>query len=266
MRAAPAPGGWARSMAPRPGGRWRSLIPRPRTTSWTRFICSRRGGRMRWTAGFSPRWRWVRGLKTAAGHRRLRVDLPGAVSTGDLTIRMYSPYALNHQTAVSLNGASIGTATWSGIGWTEAGFSNVALLEGENTVSLLCEGALDKTAVDWFSVDYERGFEAEADSLKFSHLGGYRYRISGFSTNDAGLYDITQPSAVKRVVNGVIPRNRPLYPGGRTGRRRNAALPGRRLGGPQDSRGRGQGPRLQPGFHRKCRRLDSDHPPRAGLA
>ena len=125
------------------------------------------------------------------------------MSTGDLTIRMYSPYALNHQTAVALNGAPIGTAEWSGIGWTEAGFSNVALLEGENTVSLLCEGAPDKTAVDWFSVDYERGFEAEADRLKFSHLGGDRYRISGFSTNDAGLYDITlQPSAVKRVVNG----------------------------------------------------------------
>ena len=115
---------------------------------------------------------------------------------------MYSPYDMQHQTAVSLNGSRIGTAAWSGIGWTEAGFSNVALLEGENTVSLLCEGALDKTAVDWFEVDYERGFEAEEDSLKFSHLGGYRYRISGFSTNDAGLYDITQPSAVKRVVNG----------------------------------------------------------------
>ena len=100
------------------------------------------------------------------------LTLPGALSTGDLTIRMYSPYDMEHATTVSLNGAPIGTAAWSGIEWTEAGFSNVALLEGANTLSLLCEGALDKTVVDWFEVDYERGFEAEADSLKFTHTGG----------------------------------------------------------------------------------------------
>jgi hypothetical protein len=48
--------------------------------------------------------------------------LPGALSAGDLTIRMYRPYDMQHQTTVSLNGSSIGTATWSGIDWTEAGF------------------------------------------------------------------------------------------------------------------------------------------------
>ena len=132
------------------------------------------------------------------------LSLPGALSTGDLTVRMYSPYAMEHATTVSLNGSPIGTAAWSGIGWTEAGFSDVALREGANTVSLLCEGALDKTVVDWFEVDYERGFAAAADSLKFSHAGGYRYRIGGFSTSDAELYDITAPAAVKRVVNGTI--------------------------------------------------------------
>jgi hypothetical protein len=132
------------------------------------------------------------------------LSLPGALSTGALTIRLYSPYDMEHATTVYLNGTPIGTATWSGIGWTQSEFSDLALLEGANTVSLLCEGALDKTVVDWFSVDYERGFEAVAERLKFSHPSGYRYQISGFSTSDAELYDISDPAAVKRVLNGLV--------------------------------------------------------------
>ena len=98
------------------------------------------------------------------------LSLPGALSTGDLTIRMYSPFEMAHETAVSLNGSSIGSATWSGITWTEAAFAGVSLLDGANTVSLLCNGE-DWTAVDWFEVVYERAFEAASDSLKFTHAG-----------------------------------------------------------------------------------------------
>ena len=138
------------------------------------------------------------------------LPLPGALAGGDLTIRMYSPYAMEHAAAVSVNGAGIGSALWSGIGWSEAGFAGVSLLDGANTVSLRCEGALDKTAVDWFAVTYERAFEADSDSLTFSHAGGYRYRIDGFSSEDAQLYDITDPAAVARVVNGTFSGSGPF--------------------------------------------------------
>jgi hypothetical protein len=108
------------------------------------------------------------------------------------------------------------------------GLLNVTLLEGANTVSLLCEGALDKTAVEWFAVDYERGFEAAGDSLKFSHPAGYRYQIGDFSTNDAELYDITEPTAVKRVVNGTTSGTSPFTleadPAGAAGTRRYLAV------------------------------------------
>ena len=88
------------------------------------------------------------------------LSLPGALATGDLTIRMYSPYDLAHETSVSVNGAAVGSATWSGIGWTEAAFAGVSLLDGANTVSLSCTGSLDKTATDWFEVVYARSFAA----------------------------------------------------------------------------------------------------------
>ena len=68
------------------------------------------------------------------------LSLPGALATGDLTIRLYSPYDMAHETAVSLNGSSIGSATWSGIAWTEAAFAGVSLLEGANTVSVTLRG------------------------------------------------------------------------------------------------------------------------------
>ena len=41
---------------------------------------------------------------------------------------------------------------------------------------------------------------AAADTLKFTHAGGSRYRVTGFSTADAELYDVTDPAAVVRVV------------------------------------------------------------------
>ena len=133
--------------------------------------------------------------------KNFSLSLPGALSTGDLTIRMYGPYDMEHETAVSFNGGSIGSATWSGISWTQKRFSDVPLLEA-NTVSLLCVGGLDKTAVDWFEVVYERAFKAVSDSLKFSHPAGYRYQLSQFSSSQVEVYDITEPSGVQRVIDG----------------------------------------------------------------
>jgi hypothetical protein len=141
---------------------------------------------------------------------------------------MYSPYAMAHETTVSLNGSPIGSAAWSGIGWTEAAFAGVSLLDGANTVSLLCAGAEDKTAADWFEVVYERAFEADADTLKFSHAGGYRYQVADFSTNDVEVYDITDAAAVERVLNGTYTGGGPytleIEPAGATGTRSYLAV------------------------------------------
>jgi hypothetical protein len=130
---------------------------------------------------------------------------------------------MEHATAVSLNGSSLGSASWSGVGWTEAAFAGVSLLAGTNTVSLLCEGGLDWTAVDWFEVVYERAFEAAADSLKFSHAGGYRYQIADFTTNAVEVYDITDAAGVQRVLNGTYTGSGPytleVEPAGATGTR-----------------------------------------------
>jgi hypothetical protein len=142
-----------------------------------------------------------------------------AGAAGELAIRLYSPCALEHAAGVALNGSSLGGATWSGAGFTEARFAGVSLLEGDNTVAVTCEVGEDKIYFDWFAADYERSFAAAADSLKFTPAVGSRYRISGFSTNDVELFDISAAAAVKRVVNGspTGPDSIEVEPAGATG-------------------------------------------------
>ena len=60
--------------------------------------------------------------------------LPGAVSTGDLTLRMYSPYDMEHATRVSLNGAPLGTVDLERDRLDRGEFADLPLLEGANTV------------------------------------------------------------------------------------------------------------------------------------
>jgi hypothetical protein len=137
-------------------------------------------------------------------------SLPGALGTGDLTLRLYSPYALDHTATVSINAAAAGSAAWSGIGFGEAVFSGVGFAAGANTVSILCAGATDKIGVDWIQARYARGFAAAADSIKFSHPGGFRYELTGFTSAEIALYDITAPAAVGRVTGGTVSGSGPF--------------------------------------------------------
>jgi hypothetical protein len=71
-------------------------------------------------------------------------------------------------------------------------------------VAVICESGADRTAFDWFEAVYERDFTAAGGSLKFTHAGGYRYQLSGFATDDIEVYDVSEPAAAKRVVNGTL--------------------------------------------------------------
>jgi uncharacterized membrane protein YgcG len=142
------------------------------------------------------------GFAGGGAAKNFTLPLPGALSTGNLTIRMYSPYNMDHAAAVSLNGMPLGSETWSGIGFSEAQFAGASLLDGDNTVSISCESGADKIAFDWFEVSYPRAFKAVGDSLKFTHADGFRFRIDGFDSQDPALYDISAAAGVKRLVGG----------------------------------------------------------------
>ena len=113
-------------MARRPARHWRSRTRARCTTSWTRATCRLGQGPTGWTAGCSPRLRWAPGFDGGGAAKDFTPVAAGVRwQQGSLRIRLYSPYAMEHEAAVSLNGVSIGSATWSGSG-TEA-----ALCRGE---------------------------------------------------------------------------------------------------------------------------------------
>ena len=155
--------------------------------------------------------------------------LPGALSTGELTIRLYSPYAMAHETTVSLNGSPIGSAAWSGIGWTEAAFAGVSLLDGANTVSSTLRRA-PRTRRRWTGSRWSTSGPSRRRPTHSSsrHAGGYRYQVADFSTNDVELYDITDAAAVQRVLNGTYTGSGPytleVEPAGATGTRSYLAV------------------------------------------
>jgi hypothetical protein len=55
--------------------------------------------------------------------------------------------------------------------------------------------------VDWIEVSYPKGFTATSDTLKFSHNGGFRHQVDGFTTNDLMAFDITSAGDVSRMTN-----------------------------------------------------------------
>ncbi len=163
------------------------------------------------------------GFAGGGGEKSFALSLAGVAGESDLVLRLYSPFGMEHAAAVRLNGVPLGSATWSGVGFTEARFAAAGLVEGENTIGVACTSGEDKIYFDWFRAEYERQFSAAADTLKFTHAGGYRYRIDGFSTADAELFDISEPAAVKRVVNGSLSGTGPyrleVEPAGAAGER-----------------------------------------------
>ncbi|MCU0561925.1 MAG: C25 family cysteine peptidase, partial [Desulfobacterales bacterium] len=169
------------------------------------------------------------GFAGGGAERSYALELSGVQpGAGELIVRLYSPYDLDHRAAVRLNGEPLGQAQWQGPGFTEARFEAVEFREGLNTVAFACESAADKLYLDWLRAEYERGFAAAGDALFFTHAGGYRYAIGNLSGPGAELFDITEEAEPRRVVNGAVsgagPYTLEVQPAGAAGERRYLAL------------------------------------------
>jgi len=134
---------------------------------------------------------------------------PGIAGQGSLTISLSGYYDTDHEVSVSLNGTPVGTITFSGISAHEGTISPVTLQE-DNTVTLRCESGLDIIYVDKFVATYPRSFAASSDELVFTHDGGYRYQITGFTSNDLLVFDITESNNVAQI-NFPAPTEGPPY-------------------------------------------------------
>jgi hypothetical protein len=132
------------------------------------------------------------------------LTLPGASGEGSLEIVLYGSYDTDHRVAVTVNGASVGTAVWSGIAAQQVTIDPVTFGE-TNVVTLQCLTGMDKIYVDVIrAVDFVRSFTADSDALKFDHEKDYRYQVSGFDSDDLAVFDITSAKNVKRVTGFTV--------------------------------------------------------------
>ncbi len=165
-------------------------------------------------------WEGVRAGDDTQGRKEFALTTPGLSPTGDegeLQIELFgvseTPAAEDHHAVVRLNDIEIGETSWDGVGRHAATFSFPVsrLQEGENRVEV--EGILDGGVpyslffVDSFDLSYPRRYQAEGDRLTFRPDRAGSVIITGFSSPDVRVYDITRPERPRVVsVQPAAPR------------------------------------------------------------
>jgi hypothetical protein len=131
----------------------------------------------------------------APGDGQLRLALLGYTS---------DPVDPDHHVAISLNECFLNDARWDGQEpyVVEESVPYSCLEDGENVLEVkpvADTGArADIVLVDWLELEHQRLFVARDDRLEFSGQGG-SHVVSGFSTNEVWLFDISDPLEAVRV-------------------------------------------------------------------
>jgi len=119
------------------------------------------------------------------------VDPESTVTKVNIALHGYS--IGQHNVPIELNGHSLGTLTWSGSTPHTAEFTipTSHLLEGANTLSLRTLAGNDFVMFDTIDFRYARKFAANLNRVQFYTLGTRGAVVSGFSTSNIRLFDIT---------------------------------------------------------------------------
>lgn len=135
-----------------------------------------------------------------------------ATATCDIEVRMrgitFPHDRPNHHTTIRLNGVKLETAYWNDQEehiYRGIGLPNSYLFD-RNLLKIVNEGdtgagAVDEIYLNWYQIDYWRGYEAQDDYLEFGppeegELGLYEFRVSGFSSKDIELFDLAGPKII----------------------------------------------------------------------
>jgi hypothetical protein len=78
---------------------------------------------------------------------------------------------------------------------TDFSVSDALLVEGDNTVTLTATGSSDISFVDLTRLTYARAYRAVNDALNFSVTGYSSAHVTGFSSSQLRVIDITNPNA-----------------------------------------------------------------------
>lgn len=158
-------------------------------------------------------WEYMIGGNPTLGVRTFEVRSEGlaAGGTAELTIRLVggstSGVKPEHRAVVSVNGAEVGSATWSGLEVREftVPVMQAALRSGMNTVEV--RAVLDPGVpysvfyVDWLKLSYDRHYEAENNYVEAEPGRQPVVTLRGFRKSGIGVVDVSNPKKL-RIVKG----------------------------------------------------------------
>jgi len=143
-----------------------------------------------------------------------RADGASGSGMASLTLRLHGGNDTeadpDHHVAVRLNGQAIGEIYFDGVSAAETTLSFAAslLLDGENALEI--EALADTAAwyslvyLDSFTVEYESLYRAQGDEIECSSDGNASILLSGFSSSQILVFDITAPDRPVVVLGDVL--------------------------------------------------------------
>jgi autotransporter-associated beta strand protein len=114
-----------------------------------------------------------------------------------LSVTLQGLTAVEHVVDVQLNGHSLGTINFNGLGHPAQTFmaERAFLREGDNTITLTSNnGDADVSLVDAVSLTYSHAYRADNNVLRFSATAGQPIMVSGFTSSDIRVIDVTNPA------------------------------------------------------------------------
>jgi len=187
------------------------------------FLHTVRGEEDQIYAGMAPagedHWYWQKLL--APETTDLPVDLLD-LAPGDGLLRLAllgytsDEVSPDHHVRIHLNGCTVAEPSWDGQERhvVESTVPLSCMQEGRNILGLEAPGdtgaRVDIVLVDWFELDYQRYFRATDDSLEFTGQGGF-HMVTGFSSEQLRLFDVTDPLNVVQLTGADVEANGSQY-------------------------------------------------------
>jgi hypothetical protein len=125
-----------------------------------------------------------------------------ATARAVLEVSLQGVTQLAHQVQVSLNGSPVGQLAFNGQakGQQKTEISPALLREGENIITFESSGAPgDVSLVDFIRLTYPASYRAENDRLNCTAKSGQAVTITGFSSKDIRVFDVTDEDRVEEL-------------------------------------------------------------------
>ena len=125
--------------------------------------------------------------------------------TAGLQVTLQGITAGNHQVAVTLDGQPVGVCAFAGQAGQTCAISPVSVLEGANDVVLVGQGdSPDQSLVASVEIDYPHLFVADGNALSLTAPSATPVAISGFSSPDVRVMDVSDPTRPTELVTSVM--------------------------------------------------------------